>query len=197
MLECCRWTLDERLRASAEKGCSGCRPQAASQRATLSLSGGVGGGRCENREFLFTFAGGRRRSQAVVGGFGRSQNARVCPMRRAIVIGVNPGRVGCLGGVYSVAVGCPVGRLVSLCGGDWWAACRVGFVGCRGVCGERVESSHVVLLHLMSCLVVSCRVVSCRVGSGRVGSGRVGSCHFTSRHAMSCHVMSCHAVFLT
>ena len=68
-------------------------------------------------------------------------------MRRAIVIGMDPGRLG----ESCVAVPCGlVGgvsfcvRLVSLCGGVWWAACLVvlGFaVSCR-VASRRVALCH-------------------------------------------------------
>ena len=110
----------------------------------------------------------------------------------AIVFGVDPGRVGksCVAVPFGFWAGVSRwARLVSLCLGNWWAACHVGCVGCScvvGICGERVMSGHVVSRHVTSCHVVSCCVVS-----GRVVSGRVESCH-----AMSCHVVLGHLMLL-
>ena len=65
----------------------------------------------DRRKFRFTTAHGRD----------------VPYMRCAIVIGMDPGRVGCV--------------FVSLCRGDWWVARGVGCVGRASMC--RVVSSHV------------------------------------------------------
>ena len=125
-----------------------------------------------------------------------------CPIHRAIVIGVYPSRL--VGVLCRSAVG--IGRVPVV-----WATCSVavpwgfvagvplsasgvlvpwglvGGVSCgvslrRGVCRERILSSHVVSRHLMSCHIVSCRVASCRVVS----------CHVI---VTSCHVMSCRVMF--
>ena len=72
---------------------------------------------------------------------GRTRAVAICPMRCALRIGVDRGRLG--GDVCRCAVGIGVGCVVSdaLCCWDWWRARRFGRAWCRcagGIGGRRV-----------------------------------------------------------
>ena len=124
-----------------------------------------------------------------------------CPMRCAIVIGVDRGRVGCLWRRRAMGIGrrrvvsdalrhCGLlvsgscgGSLASLCRGDWWGARPVGCVWWR--CAVGLGGWRVWLCWALLCRIMSCHVLPCRVASRCVMS-----CRVVSRHVMSGSFMS-------
>ena len=116
--------------------------------------------------FRFTFAGVRG-------------TVAMCPMRFAIVIGVDLGRVGVVLSRCAMWIG---GRRVV------WVVC--GGVVLLGLVGSVSFHRQCVVCHVMSCHVMSGQVRPGQARPGQVRSGQVRSCR-----VMSCHVS--HLMLLT